>query len=119
VARTVRRGGHEPTVLSSVIGALVTERAWELPAAGATLRAVGGHRPRVRGARRRRGVRPEPNTTPDDTPPASIEQARTERRRQADASHTAALGKAHAERAARPARTPAAIPQTALLGRTA
>ncbi|MEV7980859.1 DciA family protein [Streptomyces sp. NPDC086519] len=33
-----RRGGREPMGLGAAIGALVTERAWELPAAGATLR---------------------------------------------------------------------------------
>ncbi|MFI9311172.1 DUF721 domain-containing protein [Streptomyces triculaminicus] len=36
--RTVRRDGREPMGLAAAIGALVTERAWELPAAGATLR---------------------------------------------------------------------------------
>ncbi|WP_051807930.1 DciA family protein [Streptomyces sp. NRRL F-2664] len=36
--RTVRRDGREPMGLSTAIGALATERAWELPAAGATLR---------------------------------------------------------------------------------
>src|SRR5690606_17260405 len=36
--RTVRRDGREPMGLGAAIGALVTERAWELPAAGATLR---------------------------------------------------------------------------------
>ncbi|MGJ5899274.1 DciA family protein [Streptomyces niveiscabiei] len=34
----VRRDGREPMGLGMAIGALVTERAWELPAAGATLR---------------------------------------------------------------------------------
>ncbi len=34
----VRRGGREPLDLGTAIGALVTERAWELPATGATLR---------------------------------------------------------------------------------
>lgn len=34
---TVRRDGREPLGLGAAIGALVTERAWELPAAGATL----------------------------------------------------------------------------------
>ncbi|MEU5201086.1 DUF721 domain-containing protein [Streptomyces scabiei] len=38
VVRTVRRDGREPIGLGAAIGALVTERAWELPAAGATLR---------------------------------------------------------------------------------
>lgn len=38
VIRTVRRDGREPMGLGAAIGALVTERAWELPAAGATLR---------------------------------------------------------------------------------
>ncbi|MFF5147881.1 DUF721 domain-containing protein [Streptomyces sp. NPDC013157] len=37
-ASVVRRGGREPMGLGDAIGALVTERAWELPAAGATLR---------------------------------------------------------------------------------
>ncbi|MFJ2170382.1 DUF721 domain-containing protein [Streptomyces griseofuscus] len=36
--RTVRRDGREPIGLGAAIGALVTERAWELPAAGASLR---------------------------------------------------------------------------------
>ncbi|MFC8263763.1 DciA family protein [Streptomyces sp. NPDC057291] len=36
--RTVRRDGREPMGLGAAIGALVTERAWELPAAGASLR---------------------------------------------------------------------------------
>ncbi|WP_041822803.1 DciA family protein [Streptomyces davaonensis] len=36
--RVVRRGGREPMGLGAAIVALVTERAWELPAAGATLR---------------------------------------------------------------------------------
>ncbi|MGA5128126.1 DUF721 domain-containing protein [Streptomyces pseudogriseolus] len=36
--RTVRRGGREPMGLGAAIGVLVTERAWELPAADATLR---------------------------------------------------------------------------------
>ncbi|MFF3503188.1 DUF721 domain-containing protein [Streptomyces sp. NPDC003247] len=34
----VRSDGREPMELGAAIGALVTERAWELPAAGATLR---------------------------------------------------------------------------------
>ncbi|MDX3697904.1 DUF721 domain-containing protein [Streptomyces europaeiscabiei] len=34
----VRRGGREPMELGAAIGALVTKRAWELPAAGASLR---------------------------------------------------------------------------------
>lgn len=38
VVRTVRRDGRKPMGLGAAIGALVTERAWELPAAGATLR---------------------------------------------------------------------------------
>ena len=38
LVRTVRRDGREPMGLGAAIGALVTERAWELPAAGATLR---------------------------------------------------------------------------------
>ncbi|WP_327749839.1 DciA family protein [Streptomyces europaeiscabiei] len=36
--RVIRRDGREPMGLGAAIGALVTERAWELPAAGATLR---------------------------------------------------------------------------------
>ncbi|WP_406353628.1 hypothetical protein OHB56_14235 [Streptomyces sp. NBC_01635] len=35
---TVRRDGREPMGLGAAIGSLVTERAWELPAAGASLR---------------------------------------------------------------------------------
>jgi hypothetical protein len=61
---------------------------------------------------------PEPEAAADDQPDP-IEQARTERRRQADVSHAAALRRARAERAAREAGTAAAIPQTAPLGRTA
>lgn len=38
IVRPVRRDGREPMGLGAAIGALVTERAWELPAAGATLR---------------------------------------------------------------------------------
>ncbi|MFD9807667.1 DUF721 domain-containing protein [[Kitasatospora] papulosa] len=34
---TVRRDGREPMGLGAALGALVTERAWELPAAGASL----------------------------------------------------------------------------------
>ncbi|MER6739081.1 hypothetical protein [Streptomyces puniciscabiei] len=34
----VRRDGREPMDLGATIGALITERAWELPAAGASLR---------------------------------------------------------------------------------
>ncbi|MGV9758557.1 DciA family protein [Streptomyces tricolor] len=34
----VRRDGREPLGLGEALGALVTERAWELPAAGASLR---------------------------------------------------------------------------------
>ncbi|WP_432171189.1 DciA family protein [Streptomyces sp. 1222.5] len=37
--RVARRDGREPLGLGAAISALVTERAWELPAAGATLRA--------------------------------------------------------------------------------
>ncbi|MET9762404.1 hypothetical protein ABZ016_25685 [Streptomyces sp. NPDC006372] len=36
--RTVRHGGREPMGLGAAIGALVTERAWELPTARASLR---------------------------------------------------------------------------------
>lgn len=35
---TVRRDGREPVGVGAAIGALVTERAWELSAAGLTLR---------------------------------------------------------------------------------
>ncbi|RAJ63598.1 MULTISPECIES: DciA family protein [unclassified Streptomyces] len=38
IVRTVRRDGREPMGLRAAIGALVTERAWELPAADAALR---------------------------------------------------------------------------------
>ncbi|MFD3821922.1 DciA family protein [Streptomyces sp. NPDC058625] len=38
IVRTVCRDGREPMGLGAAIGALVTERAWELPAASATLR---------------------------------------------------------------------------------
>ncbi|MEV8455450.1 DUF721 domain-containing protein [Streptomyces sp. NPDC052095] len=51
--------------------------------------------------------------------PAPIDQARAERRRQSDASHTAALRRARAERAAGEAGNAVAVPQTTLLGRTA
>ncbi|CAL9671814.1 DciA family protein [Streptomyces sp. enrichment culture] len=61
---------------------------------------------------------PEPEAAADDAP-APIEQARTERRRQADASHAAAVRRARAERAARAAGTEAAVPQSTPLGRTA
>ncbi|MGW2689464.1 DciA family protein [Streptomyces sp. NPDC001414] len=228
MVRTVRRDGREPMGLGAAIGALVTERAWELPAAGATLRErwaaiapeLAGHvaavsydagsgqltvcpesaawatkarleqtriiaaanesagrtvvrtlrilapgtvavpepadtapepaaapagPPRTRetasdGYRRAlaahqeaapssrvdphiaeaverqtaamrelsRRAFPEPDTVADDAP-APIEQARTERRRQADASHAAALRRARAERAAREAGTAAAV----------
>ncbi|BDT39643.1 DciA family protein [Streptomyces yaizuensis] len=61
---------------------------------------------------------PETEAAADDAP-APIEQARTERRRQADASHAAAVRRARAERAAREAGTAAVVPQPTLLGRTA
>jgi hypothetical protein len=35
---TVRRAGREPMGLGTAIGALVAERAWELPATGGTVR---------------------------------------------------------------------------------
>ncbi|MDT6988053.1 DciA family protein [Streptomyces lusitanus] len=60
----------------------------------------------------------EPEQAADDAP-APIEQAHTERRRQADASHAAALRRAHAERAAREAGMTAAVPQPTPLGKTA
>ncbi|GAA2500608.1 hypothetical protein GCM10010406_41390 [Streptomyces thermolineatus] len=62
---------------------------------------------------------PETDVVVPEDAPAPIEQARTERRRQADASHAAALRRARAERAAREAGTAAAVEQTAPLGRTA
>ncbi|MFI1568341.1 DciA family protein [Streptomyces sp. NPDC020490] len=235
IVRTVRRDGREPMGLGAAIGALVTERAWELPAAGATLRErwaaiapeLAGHvaavsydpdsgqltvcpesaawatkarleqtriiaaanqsagrtvvrtlrilapgtvplpepadadpepaaapagPPRTRetasdGYRRAlaahqeaappsrvdphiaeaverqtaamrelsRRAFPEPDAVPVDAP-APIEQARSERRRQADASHAAAVRRARAERAAREAGTVAAVtPQRAQL----
>ncbi|MFI0936898.1 hypothetical protein ACH4RG_35000 [Streptomyces sp. NPDC021019] len=43
---------------------------------------------------------PEIDVAVPDDAPAPIERARTERRRQADASHAAALRRARAERAA-------------------
>ncbi|WP_238783322.1 hypothetical protein [Streptomyces monomycini] len=61
---------------------------------------------------------PEPDVIPGDAP-ASIEQARTERRRQADISHAAALRRARAERAAREAGTAAVVPKAAPLQRPA
>lgn len=60
----------------------------------------------------------EPEQAADDAP-APIEQAHTERRRQADASHAAALRRARAERAAREAGMTAAVPQPTPLGKTA
>ncbi|WP_217200854.1 DciA family protein [Streptomyces buecherae] len=61
---------------------------------------------------------PQPEAATDGAP-TPIEQARSERRRQADASHAAAVRRARAERAARAAGTSAAVPQPTLLGRTA
>ncbi|MEU8622769.1 DciA family protein [Streptomyces sp. NPDC048623] len=52
---------------------------------------------------------PEPEPVADDQP-APLDQARTERRRQAEVSHAAALLVARAERAARAAGTVAAVP---------
>lgn len=43
VVRTVRRDGREPMGLGAPTGALVNERAWELPAAGASLREFTRH----------------------------------------------------------------------------
>ncbi|WP_030990057.1 DciA family protein [Streptomyces sp. NRRL WC-3744] len=60
----------------------------------------------------------EPEQAADEQP-APIEQARSERRRQAEVSHAAALRRARAERAAREAGTAAAVPHPTLLGRTA
>lgn len=57
---------------------------------------------------------PEPEAASDEAA-APIAAACTQRRRQADASHTAALRRARAERAAREARTAAALPQSAPL----
>ncbi|MFJ2847652.1 hypothetical protein GTY20_35410 [Streptomyces sp. SID4946] len=56
--------------------------------------------------------------SPDDQP-TPLEAARTERRRQAEASRGAALRRARADRAAKEAGTAATVPQTAPLGRTA
>ncbi|MGW3458298.1 DciA family protein [Streptomyces olivaceoviridis] len=61
---------------------------------------------------------PEPEQAADEQP-APIEQARSERRRQAEVSHVAALRRARTERAAREAGTAAAVPQPTSLGRTA
>ncbi|MCO8308835.1 DciA family protein [Streptomyces sp. RKCA744] len=61
---------------------------------------------------------PEPEAAADDQS-APIEQARTERCREADVSRAAALRRARAERAAREAGTAAAVPQSTPLGRTA
>ncbi|MFE2609463.1 DciA family protein [Streptomyces mirabilis] len=61
---------------------------------------------------------PETDIVPADAP-APIGQARTQRRREADASHAAALRRARAERAAREAGTAPAVAQTAPPGRTA
>ncbi|MGW3982802.1 DciA family protein [Streptomyces mirabilis] len=63
---------------------------------------------------------PEPD--PDDAPadePAPIEAARIHRRRQADASHTAALRRARAERAGRKAGTTTAVSGSGSLRPTA
>ncbi|MFF9497252.1 hypothetical protein [Streptomyces flaveolus] len=60
----------------------------------------------------------EPEPVADDQP-APIEQARIERRHQADVSHAAALRRAREERAAREAGTAAVVPQSTPLGRTA
>ncbi|EYT77970.1 hypothetical protein CF54_39805 [Streptomyces sp. Tu 6176] len=234
VARTERRDGREPMDLEAAIGALVTERAWELPAAGATLRErwaaiapeLAGHvaavaydadsgrltvcpesaawatkarleQTRIIAAANQSAGRtvvralrilapgtvaapepadsdPEPWCAPAGPPrtrdtasdgyrralaahqeaappsrvdpaiaeaverqtaamrelscrafpepdgvPDPIEQARLRRRRRADVSHAAALRRARAERAASEAGTAAAVPQTALLDRTA
>jgi predicted nucleic acid-binding Zn ribbon protein len=56
---------------------------------------------------------------PDDPGPAPIEQARTERRRQANASHTAALRRARADRAAPKASGATPAPARQALGRSA
>ncbi|MGW5679020.1 DciA family protein [Streptomyces sp. NPDC003860] len=61
---------------------------------------------------------PELEELADDAP-APIEQARTERRRQADASHAAAVRRARAERAAREAGTSAVLAQPARLQESA
>lgn len=61
---------------------------------------------------------PEPDAVPDDAP-APIEQARTERRRQADVSHAAAVRRARGERVACQAGTATAAPQPAELRTTA
>ncbi|MER7692628.1 DUF721 domain-containing protein [Streptomyces sp. NPDC097610] len=61
---------------------------------------------------------PETDVVADDAP-APIDQARTQRRREADVSHAAALRRARAERAAREAGTAAALPQPTPLRFTA
>ncbi|MYS40159.1 DUF721 domain-containing protein, partial [Streptomyces sp. SID5998] len=61
---------------------------------------------------------PGPEAAADEQP-APIQQARTECRHQADASHDAAVRRARAERAAREAGATAVVPQAAPLGRTA
>ncbi|MGW1947329.1 DciA family protein [Streptomyces sp. NPDC001940] len=61
---------------------------------------------------------PETDVVPDDAP-APIEQARTQRRREADVSHAAALRRARAERAAREAGTAAVLSQPARLQESA
>ncbi|MEU2608852.1 DciA family protein [Streptomyces albus] len=61
---------------------------------------------------------PEPEPVADDAP-APIEQARASRRREADASHAAAVRRARAERAARQAGTTAIVPQPRQLRSTA
>ncbi|MFJ2709089.1 DciA family protein [Streptomyces sp. NPDC087428] len=61
---------------------------------------------------------PETDVIADDAP-APIDQARTQRRREADVSHAAALRRARAERAAREAGTAAVLPQPTPLRFTA
>ncbi|MFE9387588.1 hypothetical protein ACFYMO_30870 [Streptomyces sp. NPDC007025] len=60
---------------------------------------------------------PEPKQVADEATP--IEPALTERRRQADASHAAALCRARAERAAGETGAAAPVPASPPLGRTA
>jgi len=59
--RTVRRDGREPMALGAAIGALVAERAWELPHRRRfPAPVVGSHRPRRARSRRRLRCRLRP-----------------------------------------------------------
>ncbi len=76
--RTMRRDGRELVGLGAAIGALVTERAWELPAAGA--RAVGDHRSRDPRAHRQRRT-PTPVSSRCPEPAAWATKARIKQTR--------------------------------------